>query len=108
MNIEEITSELQPIAFDPTLDALTAELESLKQRIRDAETLEDLKDLRMLVGAPEAEQKAAEERIKKLDALDSKCSWEKHEFQCSNSERAARQQWKAIINEQQLFESKYC
>ena len=87
---------------------LQQELEELKQLIREAETLEDLNNLHHKVGPSEEEAQLAAERMKRVDALDEKCSWDKFESQCSLDELEARQRWHSIMDEQGFFESKYC
>ena len=95
-------------AQEETIEGLREELAELKQMIREAETLEDLNDLHHKVGGSDQENQEAEERLRLLDELADRCSWEKFDFQCSREELQARQRWQSIMNQQRYYEFRYC
>jgi hypothetical protein len=91
-----------------TLENLQAELDELKQMIREAETLEDLNDLQHKVGGSPEEEAAAIARMAEIDAIDHKCAWDKFEHQLTDDEHQARAKWHSIMNRQAEYENKYC
>lgn len=97
-------------AFEAKIEELEAELEELKQMVREAETLEDLNDLHHKVGGSPEENAAAEQRLALIDAIDKndRCAWSKQECELTGDQHRARAEWYAIMNRQGAYEAKYC
>lgn len=57
---------------------------------------------------PDEEQEAAELRCKQLDRLDNACGWGLYEWQLAQSQISARLRYRQIMEEQSVFENKYC
>jgi hypothetical protein len=56
----------------------------------------------------EEENKLAEMRIKALDNLTNACAWDLFDFQLNHAQQLARERWNQIIDEQTVFENRYC
>lgn len=97
-------------AFEAKIEELEAELEELKQMIREAETLEDLNGLHHKVGGSPEENAAAEQRLAQVDAIDKNdsCAWSKQEHELTDDQHRARARWHSIMNRQAEYEGKYC
>jgi hypothetical protein len=60
-----------------------------------------------LIGPSEAENAAAEHRIKILDLISDSCCWDSV-YPPSGQAHLARERWKRIMAEQGEFERRYC
>lgn len=85
------------------------DLEQIKSLIRKCESLEDLNDLKRLIGPSDDESREQKERIKILQSIEKYCEFEKWDSEVSSEVMRYREKHKRLLKEcRERFEKIYC